>query len=160
MSLTLYELAGQYAMLANLDDADFETALGQLQDEISTKAGNIAGLVRSLEAEAQAFSAEMQRLKGHADAHKRKADRLKAYLLENLTAAGLSSVKTALFNVRVQNSPPACKVDDAAAVPELFQRVIPAQIVPDVRSIIEAWKQTGEQVPGATVTVGQHIRIS
>ena len=161
--MKLYELADAYHLLARAaeDDEDplaFDTALGQLEDEIGSKVDNIARLARSLEAEAVGFSTEADRLAKRAGSLEARVRSLKLYLKSNLEAVGLARLQAGLFTALVQKSPPACEVLDQEAVPEEFTAVVPETRRVDARAVIEEWKR-GVEVPGTRVTQGTHLRL-
>lgn len=163
--MNFFELSRAYQQILDFETATdgqagaFDLALAQLSDAIEDKAENIAKVIRSLEAEAEAFDNEAKRLAEQAKVRRNKVDRLKEYLLLGLTAAGKDRVKGALFTVAVQDSPPRCEVMDAGSVPDVFQVVIPATMRVDAKAIIQHFRDTGEQVPGAVVSAGKHLRI-
>lgn len=164
MTLTLYELTDAYKMLLEADEdagaGSFEEALYQIGGEISAKAESIAKVIRSLEAEVEAINAEVKRLQAKRESRETRVLWLKDYLQRNMESAGLERITGTLFTVALQNSPPSCRVEDAAAVPDRYQVVVPATMRVNSQAIVEHWRETGgEQVPGATVAQGRHIRI-
>lgn len=158
MTLRLYELTEAYRRLQDLDDEDFDTALGDLADAIEVKAEGIARVIRSLEAEGEVLAAEAKRLLDKSNTRANRADGLKAYLLAELTAVGLKQVKGPLFTVAVQDSTPRCSVVDMDAIPEAFRVYPPSTWRPDARAIIQLWRD-GQAVPGTEVVVAKHLRI-
>ena len=159
---TLYELTGFYRTLADMDAEDttlnLKEALDTVGGQLADKVENIAKLVRTLEAEANAYDQEANRLAKHMVALKVRSAGLKAYVLDNLQAAGLTVLQAGLFKVRVQNSPPSCEIVAEADLPDEYKT---ERVVVDVdrRAIIENWKATGADVPGAICRQGQHLRI-
>ena len=163
--IRLYELTDSYARILALaeeaEDGEWLEALAGLQGAIEEKAETIVKAVRILEAEAEAFTAEAQRMAAQAATRGRRVDSLKEYLKSNLEAAGLSFLKAGLFTVALQaNSMPTCIVSDEAAIPADFWYTPPPPPPPvDKKAITKHWKETGEQVPGAEVVQGRHLRI-
>lgn len=158
--MKLYELSAAYAALLETEDAEaFAVALNQLAGAIDDKAEGVAAVIRQLEGEAEMFDAEARRLAVHARERTGRVASLKAYLLDNLERAGLDRAGGRLFTVALQASPPSVKVVDAAAVPDAFQKVIPASIVVDAQAVLAHWRQTRETPPGVEVQQGKHVRI-
>lgn len=163
MTTKLYELTDAYARILALaegaEDGEWMEALAGLQGAIEEKAENTAKAIRILEADAETFKAEAQRMMAHAQTRQKRVQSLKDYLQANLEAVGLEKIKAGLFTVALQASPPSCRIIDEVAIPTEYQRVIPARIEVDARAIIAHWKDTGEGVPGAEVIQSRHLRI-
>lgn len=158
--MKLYELAQAYQLLAEADATDdegFAAALAQLVDAIEAKAENTAAVIRTLEAEAGAIEEEAKRLHARAQVRRSRADHLKTYLLEQLAAAGKTSVAGKFFTVAVAASPASVRVTDASAVPAAY--LVPQPPKVDARAILAAWKDSGELPPGVEVERGRHLRI-
>lgn len=158
--MKLHELTGAYAMLAAADETDegaFAAALAELSDAIEEKAENTAAVIRTLEGEADIIAVEAKRLSERASIRRNRADALKRYLLEQLTAAGKASVAGKLFTVSVQASPASVKVTDTAAVPAEY--LIPQPPKVDAKGILAVWRESGNLPPGVEVERGQHVRI-
>src|SRR5690606_3924103 len=158
MSLTLYELTGNYQQLLELaDEADpqaFEDTLNVLEDEINHKAENIAKVIKTLEAEAKALEDEKKRLENRITSRKNKIQRLKDYLKENLEKAGLPKAKGKTFTVWVQDSEKV-HVSDESAIPEQYF-VMKRQLS---KTAIKEAIENGQQVAGAEIVKNKSIRI-
>lgn len=158
MSLTLYELTGNYQQLLELaDEADpqaFEDTLSTLQDEINHKAENIAKVIKTLEAEVKALEEEKKRLENRITSRKNKIQRLKDYLQDNLEKAGIQKVKGKTFTVWVQNSE-RVEVSDENTIPEQYF-VLKRQLS---KSAIKEAIENGQQVSGAEIVKNTSIRI-
>lgn len=158
----LYDLAAAYKTIADLidhdDDNDWAPALETLTGSIEDKCQNIAGLIRSLEAESVSCEVESARLLTKAKVNRNAASRLKDYLKANLEAAGLDKVKAGVFTVALQASPPSCQVEDESLVPTIYKRLIPERWEIDKRAIVDAWK-AGVEVAGAVIRQSRHLRI-
>jgi len=163
MTIKLYELTDAYvrilALAEEAEDGEWLEALAGLQGAIEEKAENTAKMIRSLEADAETFRAEAERMLAISKSRQNRVTSLKDYLKANLEAAGMDKVKGQLFTVSLQSSPPSCRVMDEAAIPIEYQRVIPARIEVDARAIIAHWRDTGEAIPGVEVVQSKHLRI-
>ncbi len=160
MSTALYDLAGAYAKLIEVEEEegrDLSEVLAELRGDIQEKAENICRVIRSLEAEAGACTDESDRLRIRAASRLNRAKDLKCYLQDNLEQAGIDRVKGQLFTVSLQASPPSCQVLDEAAIPEDYKRIVTTVSIDKTR-IIQEWRNNRE-VPGALVTRGKHLRI-
>lgn len=158
--MKLYELTEAYQRLLDAnEDGEFDAALSALGGELDGRVESLAKVVRSLEAEAEVYGAEAERLKDRQAAAIKRAQDLKDYLLGVLLTLDRTSVKGQLVTVSMHASPPRCDVLDAEAVPVAFRKVVPETWQPDKGAIIAHWKASGEQVPGAQVRQGKHVRI-
>ncbi|MBI4496832.1 MAG: siphovirus Gp157 family protein [Chloroflexi bacterium] len=158
--MKLYQLTEAYQRLLEAnEDGEFAAALEALAEEFDQRAEGLAKVIRALEGEADVFDTEAKRLLEHARSRHNRAEHLKEYLRQQMEALGKGQVKGTLFTVSLQASPPRCEVVDAAVVPDQYQVVIPATVRVDAKAIIEYWRETGEQVPGAVVSQGKHVRI-
>ena len=157
--LKLYELADHYILLSDLDDADaFKAVIDSLEDAIDDKADNLAKLISAWDAAAKAFKDEADRLLKAKKSRESKVKWAKDYLKENMEKLGRTKVGR-FFSIALQPSPASCEVVDEALIPMQFKKIIPEVLSVDREAIIEYWIQTGEQVPGALVAKGKHIRI-
>lgn len=161
--MTLYEITSSIlnAVSQMTDDGELapgvEEQLAGLEMAMTEKVDNVAAFIRTCEAEAIAYKAETDRLGNLAAVATRKAERLKAYLKEELQRAGMTRIDGPRFKVSVQrNGTPTVKLAEGAAVPERFARV---KTELDSRAVMEAVK-AGEEIPDTlTVYYGQHLRM-
>lgn len=159
MTLRLYELADMYKRLLELgeDGIEVRVCLDSIGEDLETKAINTAKAIRCLEGESLAYGAEIRRMKEHADAVDSRVRALRQYLIDNLGVVGLTEVKGDVLRVKVQASPFSCRIIDETAIPEQYcERVVVTHY--DSKAIIDAVK-AGQDVPGAVVAQGKHIRI-
>lgn len=160
--MKLYELTQAYENINNLmddetmDTAVLETALQQIEADITAKCQNIAILMKGLEAEIDAHKAEEKRLAERRRALEGKRDWLKNYLATELDKVGLEKVKAGVFTVALQNNPPAVEI--TGQVPAEFVTIIPEQYQPDKKRIAEYLK-AGNVVDWAQLKQGKSLRI-
>lgn len=160
--MKLYELTEKYAVLAQMisDDETQTEALGDtlqaLNDAIEVKAENIAKLIKTIDAEAEAMRNEEKRITDRRRAIETKRDGLKRYLEEQLTIAGMDKVKTPIFTVALQNNPPAVQILDEFLIPQIFFTT-PAPALN--KALLSERLKAGEEIPGAILTSGKSLRI-
>lgn len=163
--MKLYEIAA--GIRATLDRADLETGelspdafadLDVLALNLDAKIDGLCGLLRELQADADAARVESKRLAELARVRENHADRLKAYLLDCLRAAGLARHETPTFKIWQQANPPSyvCVVTDPRELPPELQRVT---VAPDLAAAREQHKTTGVVPTGFEVKSGSHLRI-
>ncbi len=114
--------------------------------------------VRNLERSAGAVGAEIERLQARKQVFTNTASRLKDHIRHHMEAVEVSKVKTDLFTVRVQQSPPTARyIGETDELPPSLQRV---KIEFDARKAIECWKAEEELPTGVSVTRGTHLVIA
>lgn len=161
----LYELAAEYrAALEKLAELDLPEAVVQdtlegLKGELEVKATNVAAFVRHLEMTVAAIQEAEERMAARRKALEARAERMRAYLLANMQACGISKIESPWFVIAIRKNPPAVEVVDEAALPERFMVTPPPPPPkPDKRAMLEALKR-GEEVPGARLAHGVRVEI-
>jgi hypothetical protein len=166
--MKLYELADQYRIIHDLMDSednehsDVELAqqLAVIEEDLDQKAENIAKLIKSTDLDVLSIAAEVERLQRRAATLTRRRDWLKAYLKTTMEYLGILKVKGVVFTVSVKQSPLACNVLDATAIPDEWRiPVPPPEPRVDKRGIIDHYKVTGELVPGVEVKSNTYLEI-
>jgi hypothetical protein len=164
-STSLYALAAEYlSILDLLDDPDadehaLETTLDAIAGAITHKAESIAGLIAECEGLATIRKTEAQRLKDRADVSQRHADRLRAYLLQQLQVVGTERIETGRFTISVKTNPPAVEVVEPMLVPAEFIRTSVTTSI-DKKAVIASVKATGEIPDGIEIVRKQRLSIA
>lgn len=160
---TLFELTAQYERLiygiekpewtATPDDyqAYLKENLALIKDQIEDKVENIGKVILTLKADIDCIESEGNRLADRQEAMEQKVDWLKAYLLREMTAAGIDKLQRPIVTVSLRRSPPSCEVVDATQIPVIFLHIIPEQLELDKRAIINHFKESGEIVAGVRI---------
>lgn len=161
---TLYNLAERYQNITDLldnpeiDQATIINALAVVESDLATKAGNIAVIIRSMDADCDIIKAEEKRLAERRRAIENRRDWLKGYVREQMERIGLTKIKTPTFTISLQNNPPALQITDEASIPASYLTIIPEHTELNKEAIKAALK-AGEEVPGATLAQGKSLRI-
>jgi len=163
MSAPLYVLAGQWRALADkLSDMDLppEAIADTLEgsDEqmaLEEKAQGYELVARNIEATLPAIDAEIKRLQALKKAITARSEALRARVLDTMQQLGIERVTCPLFELRVQNNPPALDVYDPDLVPQQYWRTEP---VLDKAALKDAIK-SGADVQGARLTRGVSLRV-
>lgn len=123
--MNLYELTEMYQNLLDLDleEEELQGHLKNIEDEIEIKAENIAKVLRSLEAEAEAYKKEIERFTLKKQGAENRAKKLKAYLQEAMEAVDKKKFKTDLFSFNIQKNAPSLKILDESKIPEDFYKI-------------------------------------
>jgi hypothetical protein len=161
----LYELVRyqhELEMLADSGDVPPEQiadTLEALEGDINEKAVNVAAFTRNLDASADAIREAGKAMLARADRIAKRADGVRAYLLFQMQAAGISKIECPWFTLAVRKNPPGVAVDDETAIPaEYIVQPPPPAPRPDKDAIKRALKD-GQDVPGCRLTQGERLEI-
>lgn len=151
----LYEICSELAQVTAGEELspDLETQLDALSLAFPVKVDGCCRLIQEWRGEATRFAAEAARLAEISDGYARRADSLKEYVRRCLDVAGLRTLDTELFRLRVQNNPPS--VDVVGDPPPQFMRV-KTVCEWDKKAAMAALKN-GDSVPGAELRVGARL---
>lgn len=163
--MTLYELTDEYAALleeydAAEDDArraEVLTMIDQVQEDIGDKAEAYARIMKNLQAEAEAYKAEAQRLARKQKAAESAVAGLKQRLMDAMLTVDASEIRTSIGKWKIQLNPPSCKVVEPDRVPEEYR--IPQPDAIDRQGILRWFKETGEIPAGVDITREESLRF-
>ena len=157
---SLYELVGDMAYLHQLledpetDEQVIRDTMESIDYEIEDKADGYAKIIRMLNAEVEAISAEVDRLEARRKTIKNNSDRLKQALEQSMIFLNKRKFKTALFSFNIQKNTPSVNI--TGEVPEQF--LIPQEPKVDKRAIIDYVKEHGN-TEYAELTQSESLRI-
>ena len=153
-TLRLYEIADTYLhALENLADVEdlpeqaIADTLEGLQGEFETKAINVAGYIRNIEAEASAVGQARKGMERRQRSLTRHAERLREYVKNHMERTGLPKLKNHYLMLRVQNNPPSVVVDDEKSIPSEYKRT--ETVTTLLRAEIARALKADEEVPGS-----------
>lgn len=166
--MKLYELSGQYQDLERLAESEdipeevLRDTLEGLLGDFEVKATNIAKLVLSLDATAEAIEAAAEAMKLRAKRIEQRAEQLRAYVLFHMQAMKVAGVDNEEIVIKRKNNQPAVVVTDEAIVPDEYWRQPPppAKVI-DKKALKEAIQalEPGKFIPGAYVAAGERLEI-
>jgi hypothetical protein len=161
----LYVLAQEYQEAAErmadmeLDEQTIADTLEGMSGALEVKATNVAAFTRNLEATAAAIKDAEAQMAARRKVIERRAESIRAYLLQNMLRASISKIEGPLFRISVRDNPPSVDVFDAALLPSDYLRIPdPPPLAPDKKAIGEALK-SGTDVPGARLARSQRLEI-
>ena len=163
--LTLYQVSTTYLQALDFltdpeQDLPIEAINGTLEaltGELEEKAVNVAMFLKNMEATAEAIKNAETEMAKRRKALENRVQWLKDYLKDNMLHTGITKIECPYFKLAIQNNPAAVNVVDETAIPEKFkEKVVTWKI--DKPAIKEAI-QSGEVVPGATLTNGKRLAI-
>lgn len=158
--MKLYELTQNYVQLLemaeSMDEEMFRDTLQAIEEALEDKVENTAKFIRCLEADIEAIKAEEKRLADRRKSLENKVANTKAFLQEQLEAAGLDKVKRPTITVTIQNNPPSVEIADESLIPPDFRIPQPDKI--DKKAILSALKE-GLVIDGCTIKQTRGVRI-
>jgi hypothetical protein len=160
----LYALVEQYRELERLDveeidDQALADTLEGLKGEITVKATNCALFARNIETFADTVDEAAAQMAERAKRLRRKADSIRAYLLDQMRGAGISKIQAPEFTVSIRKNPAAVQIAPDAAIPQEYMVVPePPPPRPDKRKLAEALK-SGETIDGVRLEQSERLDI-
>lgn len=162
---TLYELGDEYMdILKQLEEAETDEEANEawarfdaIQDDIAVKGENYARMMKQLEADAQAYKTESQRLARLQKNAEKSVDGLKSRILDTMQRMDVGEIRTGIGRWKTQLNPWSCNIVDEALVPAEYRKPQPDKI--DRKALTDNFKATGEIIPGCEFTQTMGIRF-
>ena len=161
--MNLYTISSQLQFLLDkaahteLSEED-QKLLEELTVSRSVKLENYAKVVRSIEADVEAYKNEQQDLKRKQIQAERNIEWLKTTALIDLQKHNQKKAKAGIFTWTHISLPSRLQVIDESKVPERFkEKVVEEKILK--QQIHEEFVQTGEIFPGTTLQERDSIRL-
>ena len=162
---SLYELSVQLAIVQDeivndegVISPELEAELDRLLPAITDRASNLGRWLRNIDGNIESVESEITRLKKRKEVNDHLKDRLKAYLKDSMEKAGMDKIDTGIMVLAIQKNPTSVELIDETVIPAAYKDVIPEQYVISKKRILEALK-TGEEVKGAVLRQGTHLRL-
>lgn len=161
----LYEIADQFKSLTLLAESEdlppevIRDTLEGLTGDMELKSANVAKFILGIEAEADMIEQAAKAMQERAAKRRKRADQIRAYLLFNLQACGITKVSCPEFTLSVRRNPPAVDIDDPEVVPAEFMATPePPPPRPDKTKIKAALKE-GRSVPGCHLRESDRLEV-
>jgi chromosome segregation ATPase len=164
---TLYQLTGERLALQtklqemNLDEDTIHDTLEGEALAIEAKIESYGFVIKNLRAPVIAIDDEIKRLQERKKAFDRQADRVEAWLKDNMVKCGIKKLECPAFTIAIQDNPPSVFVDDEAKIPKEYMRQAIPKIPPpepDKVAIAKAIKE-GKEVAGCHLNQTQRLVI-
>ena len=159
----LYELTEMYQNVWDLvsdeevDLEGLENALGNIEENIESKAENTAKLIKSIEGNVSTLKEEEQRLAKKRRAMENKIKGIKGYLEMQLKVMEIDKIQGELFTVALQNNPQSVRFLDEGLIPERYKEEVVTVKIPK-KAILDDLKE-GIEVPGTEIIQNKSLRI-
>jgi SpoVK/Ycf46/Vps4 family AAA+-type ATPase len=158
--MRLYELSQNYLQLMNMiedmEDDALKDTLESIEDEIHSKAENIAKLMRNIDGDIDAIKTEEKRLADRRKALENRKNGLKQYVEDQLNLTGIDKVKTATFTIAIQNNPPSVHIDDHEHIPTTYWVAQEPKL--DKKLLLQYLKD-GNEINGVRLVQNRSLRI-
>ena len=107
----------------DIEEGDLNSALENIDDEIETKADNIAKVLRDFDGDIEALKSEEERLAKKRKAIENRQKHLKEYLQNAMLVLDKRKFKTDLFSFNIQKNAPSLKILDESKIPEDYYKI-------------------------------------
>ncbi|EAD1954453.1 siphovirus Gp157 family protein [Listeria monocytogenes] len=156
---TLYSIQGKYQQLLNLaeqlDPELLKDTLESIDDELETKAENVAFVIKELEGQSLILEKETKRLAERKNTINNNVKRLKQSLFDAMITANKQKIKTNLFTLDIRKNPPSLIVEDES---KLLNYLIEQPKKLDKTKLGDDLKK-GIEVPGAKIVQTERLQI-
>lgn len=154
MSAPLYVLTGAFAEVQARAEAgeDVTEQLDALTGRIEDKSAALVRVLRDLELDSDKVAEELKRLSARKKAIDANHARIREYMRTNMAHAGITRVKASTFTITLADAAAdRVEVVDEKLVPDTYVRI---KREVNKAAILDAYKTTGECVPGTTIVQG------
>ncbi|AHF40932.1 siphovirus Gp157 family protein [Listeria monocytogenes] len=156
---TLYSIQDKYQQLLNLaeqlDPELLKDTLESIDDELETKAENVAFVIKELEGQSLILEKETKRLAERKNTINNNVKRLKQSLFDAMITANKQKIKTNLFTLDIRKNPPSLIVEDES---KLLNYLIEQPKKLDKTKLGDDLKK-GIEVPGAKIIQTERLQI-
>jgi len=155
--LKLYEITEAYTDLMDLelDNEDLLLALESLTGSVAEKAEGIAMVMRTLEAEQDAYKKEIDRINALKNKSKKTQDSMKDYLSYNLQQMGIDKLDAGLFKFSFRKST-TVEFTDKDIVPAIYKESVVTEKIN--KAAIKIAFKIGS-VPGARLEEHKNLQM-
>ena len=107
----------------DIEKGDLNATLENIDDEIETKADNIAKVLRDFDGDIEALKSEEERLAKKRKAIENRQKQLKEYLQNAMLVLDKRKFKTDLFSFNIQHNAPSSKILDESKIPADYYKI-------------------------------------
>lgn len=159
--MTLFEMsAAARELLALLEagEIDEQTVLDTMESiGANEKLESYVYVQKNLEAEIDAFKAEIERMTARKKSLEAQVERLKNAQISFMQASGQKSANAGTFKLTMRENK-SVEITDEAAIPAEYITVIPSSTRPDKKAMLAALKE-GKEISGASLKTGWSVIV-
>jgi hypothetical protein len=153
--MRLYELTEEFERLVDMlesgdESPELTAALEVISTQLEAKAAGVGAVLASLDAEADAYTAEIARLTAKKKCAQTSSDSLRRYVKSSMETRGILRIKGGSWSFAIQRNPESVEVTDESLVPDEVKRTVTTTTV-DKRLVLELYKAHGEAAPGTAI---------
>lgn len=162
--MNLFELSEEYKDIESalsdmdIDEQTLSDTLEAARFPLEQKAVNVGMMIRNLEALSESIKQAESDMKKRRESADKKAEWLRAYLLQAMSTTGLRKIDNAYLSLSVAKNRPSVVIDMEAAVPLEFW-VTPEPKAAISKTLIKKAIESGASVPGAHIEQGERVVI-
>lgn len=157
--MTLFEMsaaARELQALLESGEIDEQTVLDTMESiGASEKLESYVYVQKNLEAEIDAFKAEIERMTERKKSLEAQVERLKNAQIAFMQASGQKSANAGTFKLTMRENK-SVEITDEAAIPAEYITVIPSSKRPDKKAMLAALKD-GAQIEGASLKTSYSV---
>ena len=161
----LYQLADEFneiqSQLENMDvdEQTLADTMEAISFPIEEKAINVGLMIRNLESLADQIKEAEASMKSRREAAQKRADWLRAYLLQAMNMVNKPKIENAFLSLSVRKNKASVIIDVESAVPREYwvQPKAPEPIIS--KTLIKEAIDAGQQVPGAHIEQTERVQI-
>jgi uncharacterized coiled-coil DUF342 family protein len=151
----LYEIANEYAKLANedMDPEMIADTLEGIEGEFTDKIEQVLAVAKNELALAEMLKAEAKNLAERAKACQNRADNIKQYIISSMQTMDKTKLNAGIHTITVRKPVQSVQIDDVDSLPAEFVEY-QTTAKPD-KNLIKEKLKLGEEISGASLVLGK-----
>lgn len=146
--MNLYELSADLVALREMDEIEEVQQIKEIiAGEIANKGKGIVQVVRSLESDADAIKAEIDRLNKLKKIKENNIKRLREYTKTCMEQMEVKKIETPVGNLTLRKGPSTLKIDDESKLPDKYLEIVQTYKVD--KDLLKSDLKSGIEVEGA-----------
>lgn len=146
--MNLYELSSDLVTLREMDEIEEVQQIKEIiAGEIANKGKGIVQVVRSLESDADAIKAEIDRLNKLKKIKENNIKRLREYTKTCMEQMEVKKIETPVGNLTLRKGPSTLKIDDESKLPDKYLEIVQTYKVD--KDLLKSDLKSGIEVEGA-----------
>lgn len=159
--MTLFEMSAaalELQALLESGEIDEQTVIDTMESiGASEKLESYVYVQKNLEAEIDAFKAEIERMTERKKSLEAQVERLKNAQIAFMQASGQKSANAGTFKLTMRENK-SVEITDETAIPAEYITVIPSSTRPDKKAMLAALKE-GKEISGASLKTGWSVIV-
>lgn len=151
----LYEIANEYAKLANedMDPEMIADTLEGIEGEFTDKIEQVLAVAKNELALAEMLKTEAKNLTDRAKACQNRAENIKQYIIASMSTMDKTKLNAGIHTITVRKPVQSVQIDDVDSLPPEFVEY-QTTAKPD-KNLIKEKLKLGEEISGASLVLGK-----